>query len=114
MGRKCRRSGALSDTLQKRLRNLQILRCRDLDVLIRALDQPDFCVGKRFHNHGVICHITAAAFLKLRIGPVEGSYENIKIKMCIRDRGFRNMGLRRNFYEKPREDAVIMQKCLED
>ena len=28
--------------------------------------------------------------------------------------GFQNMGLRRNFYEKPREDAVIMQKCLKD
>ena len=35
--------------------------------------------------------------------------------ICLYEgQGFRNMGLRRNFYEKPREDAGIMQKSRED
>ena len=53
---------ARSDALQKRLRNLQIFRRRNLDILIRALHQTDLRLGKRLHNHRVVRHVRCARF----------------------------------------------------
>ncbi len=86
--------------------------------LLQVLDEADVtnvAVDEAFHRKGIARALLQELFVQAQKRGVlaltlEVRKSNIPALSLYESLGFKNCGVRRNFYEKPTEDAVIMWK----
>ena len=85
--------------------------------VLEEAEIPNVCVKSSARRQGIVKQLMCfleeeAKYLGITILYLEVRQSNITARQLYSSLGFKEDGIRKNFYELPKEDAVLMHKTL--